>query len=239
MVIPTTGIVFLFGAFVYIYLARRFWNCYKLENNNTAKLFSYAFLSFGLGYFIQGAVSLLLIESQSVWRIISPLFGVCMAGGYGIITYAAARIKFQESLLFVKTLFPLILILICIPGIIFFILSPPIYFYTDGTLNWEIKSEVAPLIFGVSSLFIVFSATVFFREAKKIQDKKGKIRAFGLGLALLWLIVAMVTDFFLLTILKVHPIFSDLNYSIMFLILAITLILTWSPPRPKWVKKIE
>lgn len=96
MTIPISGIVFIFGAFVYIYLSRRFWRCYKAENNVVAKLFSYAFFLLGTYSVVVGIPSLLLIENQTIWRIIAPIYAFLLGGGYLIIGYTVGYIRFRK-----------------------------------------------------------------------------------------------------------------------------------------------
>lgn len=239
MIIPTTGIVFFFGAFVFIYLARRFWQCYKLENIRIAKFFSYSFFLIGLNYIVLGIPCLLLIESQIVWRIVAPIYFFLVIGGWLLFGYAVFSVLPERFNRFKRIIGALFLMILIPTTSVFLIFYPPHYFYTDGTLDWEIESILVLPALIIMPLIVIPSVIIFFQEAKKAKDKKTKIRSLGFGIALIFMITGVIIDLFLITVLKLHPIYSDLNYFIVFLILAITLIITWGPPKPKWVTKIE
>lgn len=234
MIIPTTGIVFLFGAFVYLYLSRKFYQCFKLENNRVAKLFSYSFFLIGLNYIVSGIPCLLLVENQSIWRIISPIYFFLIGGGWMLLAYTVFSFKFQKYSKIIGILFVSVFITLS-P----FIFKTPHYFFVEGALDWEIESSLWFLGILIYPLIIIPLMVIFFQEARRAIDRKIKIRSLGFGLALIWILLGMITDFFLITILKLHPVYSDLNYFIVFSILAITLIFTWFSPKSKWVKKIE
>ena len=230
MIIPTSGIAFFFGAFVYIYLGRRFWRCYKAENNTVAKLFGYAFFLIGTYSLVIGIISLLLIKNQAIWRIIAPIYAFLLGGGYLIIGYTVGYIRFRKYLPFYITLLLVGLISI----VTLYIIYPPSYFYTDGSLNWKINLPIMGLVIPIFVMMIIIpSIIIFFQEAKKAENKKVKIRSLGFGLALSAAFFGMISDFFLITVFGLHPIFSDLNYFIISLILLLTLVPTWTPLKKK------
>jgi len=238
MAIPTTGIVFLFGAFIYFYLSRRFWNYYKAENNRIAKLFALAFFLLAMGFIVPSVFSLFLIENRVIWWIICPIYeGLISLGGL-VIAYTVASVRFPKYLPFYIALISIALIIY----VILLVIYPPFYSYINGSLNWELEK---PLIIGGMSflglglLIFVPAAIVFFQEVKRAKEKKIKIRSIGLGLTMIWMLLVIIVDFFLLNIFKLPPVYSDLNWFTSFLLLAITLLLTWGSPRPKWVKKVE
>ena len=236
MIIPTTGIVFLFGAFVFIFLTRRFWQCYRREGIDIAKFFSYSFLLIGLNYIVSGIPCLFLIENQTVWQIVYPLYVSLMIGGWFLFSYSVFWERFKNYREIIATLFSIIFLSIVFSLLV---LPPPHYFYTDGTLNWEVEESLIIPAFLMMLLVIIPAIVIFFQEAKRTGNKKAKIRSLGFGIALTLIPLGVIIDFLLLTVFKVHPIYSDLNWFIMISILAITLIVTWGPPRPKYVTKIE
>ncbi len=240
MVIPTTGIVFLFGAFVFIYLSRRFYQCYKAENNRVAKLFSYSFFLIGLNYIVSGIPSLLLIESHDFWKFIAPSYFCFLAAGWILLGFTVFSNRLPKYAKIIGIVASLIFIISVLP----FFFQVPNYYYTDGALSWDFgQSTEFPQLFFISLATIPFALfpliIIFFWEARKTTDKKAKIRSLGFGIALGFMFLGTIIDSFLLTLMKVHPIYSDLNYFVIFIVLAITLLFSWFSPRPKWVKKIE
>ena len=236
MIFPVTGIIFAFGTFVYFFLSRRFWQYYKLEGNYIAKIFSFSFFLIGLNYLFKIVPCLLLTENQTVWRIISPLGILFISAGYGLIIYIAAWMRLRKYLRFIVGL-----LLIVLPFLVIsFVINPPHNFFIDGILTWELN-QLSGLIASefLSALIFLPIAIMFFQESKKTADKRAKIRAFGLGLAMIFFILVGMIDVTLLNVFKVHPIYSDLNYFIMFSILAVTLIWTWGAPKTKIGQKIE
>lgn len=235
MVIPTTGLVFLFGSFVYFYLSRRFFILYKQENNNTAKFFSYGFLFLGLNYLIDGIPALFLVENPAIWRFITPLYSFLLVLGWGVIFYSIVSLKFKKYSKIYSFLYA-IYIFLYLSGLIS---NPPHYYYVSGVLSWEISMPVLlPLIF-LTPLISILLITFFFKEGRKTKDPKAQIRSFGLALFSLFVLLSSFTDLVLITFLKVNPVFSDLNYLVTFSILALTLIFTWFYPSKKYVTKIK
>jgi len=233
--IPTTGLVFSFGAFVYLYLSRKFYQCYKAEDNRFAKLFSYSFLLLGLNYLITSVPCLLLVEDEAVWRIVAPIYSMLTGAGWMLFIYAVFSAKWPRyakliggALLFFMLIFSSI-----------YVFNSPHYFFVDGTLNWEIGSGPLTALFSFFSLLLIPTIMIFFKQFRETQDKRIKIRSMGFILAIASIFTGGIIDFFVITFLKVHPVYSDLNYFIVFSILALTLIFTWFKPRPKWVQKIE
>ena len=233
--IPTTGMVFIFGAFVYLYLSGKFYQCHRAENNRIARLFSYSFLLIGLNYLICSIPCLFLIEDQAVWKIVAPIYGILTGAGWFLFFYAVMSTRFpQYTKLIGGLLFGLMLIFAPM-----FLVNTPHYFFVDGVLDWEVNSLLWVSFFSLFPFLTIPAIIIFFKQFKEAEDKKIKIRSLGFALATVWLLSGAVTDFFLITFLKVHPIYSDLNYFIVFSILAITLIFTWFRPMPKRVTKVE
>lgn len=237
MVIPTTGLTFIFGAFVFIYLSRQFFKCYKAENNKIAKYFSYSFLLLGLNYVTTGIPALFLIEDDKVWRFIAPIYYIFISAGWLLLAYTVFSIKFEKY----SKVFAVFLFFVFLFCVLPFFFKIPKYYYVDGSLSWTFDSSFQFLFFTPLVIIFILIPTIifFFLEAKRTVDRKKKIRNLGFGAAMFILLLTMFIDFLLLTILKVHPAYSDLNYLVMFSILAVTLIFSWFPPREKWVTKIE
>ena len=234
MDIPTTGIIFTFGTFIYFFLSWRFQRYHKLEENYIARIFSFSFMFLGLGNLIVAVPCLFLNNDVSLWRIIAPLQLVFISMGYLLILYNVLWSKIKEYAVYIVAF----ILVIVIYGMFLQITHPSVYFFTDGVLNWK-PNPVMQIFSPALLLFAVPSILFFFYEAKRTTDKRTRTRAFGLGLMVTWMIVTALMDLFLLTVLKVHPIYSDLNYLLMYLIIVITLILTWGPPRSKWATKVE
>jgi len=240
MVIPTTGLTFLFGAFVFLYLGRRFYQSYKIERNPTAKLFSYSFLSIGFGYFIGGMTTLFLIDSRTVWRVVDPIYAGFLSGGWTLLAYVVFSNTFPKY----SKIFAILLFILFITSVLPFCFNVPRYYYRDGALDWELVLAsplwYLSLITYFTSPFIQISlAVILFRQAKRAVDKKVKIRSLGLGIAICLSFTALIMDFIIITVFKVHPVYDDLNYLLMFSALALALLFTWFPPRSKYVTKIE
>lgn len=222
MPIPTTGLVFFFGAFVFIYLARKFQKLYKSENNLVARNFSYGFLFLGLYYFIDGLPSLFLIADQAVWRIIAPVYTFFISTGWSIIIYTVFSSKFKNLSKLVAV--SMLSFVIFNTGVVIF--YPPYFFFSGGSLDWEVGPAFTLSIFSTLPLLIIL-LVIFFQQARITQDKTTKIRSFGLGLFIIWTLLGMINDFFLTTVLNLPAVSSDINNFIVFSILAITLIKTW------------
>jgi len=234
MIIPTTGIVHLFGAAVLIFLASRFYRYYKAENNYVAKLFSYSFFLIGLSYIFSGIPSLLLIKNQIIWRISVPVYTFLLIGGWLVLAYILAYTKFRKYTWLIVG--PISIFFIAI--VISFITHPPFYFFIDGSVNWEIESLLGLMMFPAVLLLIIPMGISFFQQARRAEDRRVKIRAVGLGLAICWMVIPVIFDFFLLSIFRVHPIYSDLTYFIFFLVLLVTVLLTWGRPQPAHRPKV-
>ncbi len=235
MVIPTTGIVFLFGVLVYFYLSWKFRKVYKKENNNTAKWFSYAFLLQGIYYLLQGVLALFLVDNPQIWRIVDPIRISITVISYLIIGYAIFKTAYPRFT-------PYFIFFIFTSGmlsVVLFIIYPPSYFYINGSMSWSWQVGLITKTINMISVFAVLLTFIFFffREAKRTEDKSVKIRSLGLGLFFFLWIVSGMTDTVLCTVFNLNPVYSDLNYLITFLILAITLVKTWIAPSQKWVKK--
>ncbi len=238
MTLPITGMVFLFGSFVFLYLSRKFWLTYKSEKNFVAQLFSYSFLSIGIGYLVATPPCMLLVDSPNLWRFVYPLYVFLISVGYLTIISIAARERLRRY--FKPILFFLVAVMLI--GELAVIISPPSYFFEDGSLNWRASHSMGSLVVVFLLFLLIPTITFFFQEGKKAKDTKAKIRAFGLGIALSDFILSGIIDYFLLNFFHVHPGYSDLNLAVMFSIIALTLIITWGPEtekKEKWVKKIE
>ncbi len=241
MVIPITGLVFLFGSFVFLYLSRKFYSCYKEENNQIARYFSYGFFSIGLSYLIEVIPCLLLIEDHFVWRIVAPLYIFLYTAGWTLFAYTVFSNKFPKY----SKIISFLLFFVLITTVSSYLSQVPNYYYTDGSLNWEplFGSNLQRFSLVLSNLatflLLIPLIIIFFSEAKKMNDIKIKIRSLGFAVALIFLFISIITDLVFVTILKVHPGYSDLVYLLMFSALASTLIYSWFPPKPKLVKKIE
>lgn len=235
MTIPITGIVFLFGAIVYIFSSHKFYQCWKRENNYIAKLFAYAFFLLGLHWFLNVIPCLMFIGDQAlIWRIIDPARIFFLFTGITILGYTMSYIRFPKY----KWLAVILLSTITITAIWLFIISPPTYFYINGSLGWEIEPIIGIISFLPIALTVVPMGIVFFQEARRAEDKRVKIRAFGLGLAMCWGIFPSIMDFILGNFFKIPPLYSDLSYLGCFLFLFITILLTWKPALPRVRVKI-
>lgn len=238
--IPTTGLIYLFGTFIYLYLSRRFYQCYKEENNRTAKFFSYSFFLVGMNYLVTAIPTLFLIDSQSVWRFISPLYVFFISAGWFVLGYVVFSQKLPRYSKTIAIIFSYLVLVSIVP----FIFYTPTYFYTDGVLDWDFQMNFESLFlflvpYIISPIFLVLLIIIFFLQAKRASEKKVRIRSFGFALSLSFIIIGMLIDATLLNSANVHPLYSDLNYLIMFTTLAITLIFTWFPSKSKYVAKIE
>jgi len=131
-----------------------------------------------------------------------------------------------------------LLSIITITAIGLFIVSPPTYFYINGSLGWEIEPIIGIISFLPIVLAVIPVGIVFFQEARRAEDKRVKIRAFGLGLAMCWGIFPSIMDFILGNFFKIPPLYSDLSYLGCFLFLFITILLTWKPALPRVRVKI-
>lgn len=238
--IPTTGLIYLFGVFVFFYLSIKFYRCYKEENNRIARLFSYSFFLIGLNYVVIAAPALFLIESHDVWRILAPLYISFVSVGWLLMGYAVLSSVFPKY----SKVIGIFLFLIYLMSIIPFSIYTPSYFYIDGVLDWsfDMSSKLSFLFFTpfIATPFVFSSLIIiFFSQAKNAKDKRARIRSLGLGIAMSFMLLSMFTDFILITMTDLHPVYSDLNALIVFAILAFSLIFSWFPPKPKYVSKIE
>lgn len=230
--IPLTGINFLIGSVIYFYLARRFYKCHKSEQNQVAKFFSWSFLLLGLNYLIVACPCLFLIDSAKVWRFIDPFRILFMFSGFFLMIYTVVYLTSKRYL-------PLITVILAIVAVSFSLLAflnPPSYFFVDGILDWELGSrltgQLTGALYSVFILMVMLPVMVFFfRQARRVESKQVKIRSIGLGLFMLWSILGGLTDMFLITTMGLHPIFSELNYFIVFIILLFTMVKTWVPAR--------
>lgn len=240
MVIPTTGLIFLFGVFVYFYLSIKFYHCYKEENNRIARFFSYGFFLIGMNYVVIAAPCLFLIENGNIWRFLAPFYVGFMTGGWTLIGYAV----FSSVIVQYSKIIGIFMSFLVLLSIIPFLFYTPTYFFVDGVLDWSFE-----LGLGLASFFfipfvitpIILSSMIiiFLFQAKNAKDKKVKLRSSGIALAMFFMLLGMFVDLILITIGDVHPVYSDLIYLIIFTVLAFTLIFSWFPSRPKYVTKIE
>jgi len=240
MTIPTTGLISLFGVFVYFYLSIKFYRCYKEEDNRIAKFFSYGFFLIGLNYVVETAPILFFIDDLGVWRILAPFYVCFMTSGWVLIAYAVFSSVLPSYSKAIGVFFSCIVLLSVFP----FLFYTPKYFYVNGVLDWSFESipHVAPFFFVpfvFTPLILSSMIIIFFLKAKNAQNRKVKIRSLGLAIAMFFMLLGMFVDLILITVGDVHPVYSDLNYLVVFTILAFTLIFSWFPPKSKYVTKIE
>lgn len=225
MTIPYTGVTFLFGSFVFFFLARRFRQVYKKELNFVARNFSLSFFCFGLRYSIAGALSLFLVQEQTIWRIFNPIQNFFTFFGLVLLSHTIVKVRLLRFgfiyTLFISILSALFLVLI--------ILYPPLYYFENGFLAWKPGLAVGLIGSLVIFLVIIPLGVTFLQMARKTDDRVVKIRSLGIGLAAFWLILPVILDYFIINILKLDVRYSELNYFILFLILLITIFLTYRP----------
>lgn len=240
MIIPTTGLVFLFGAFVFLYLSWKFYRCYKDENNRIAGFFSLSFLLIGLNYIVSGVPALLLIESHDVWKVAAPVYSSLTIGGWLLLGYAVISGKFPRYGRIIGSFF-IILFLVSVSSVFFREID---YYYVDGALSWSL-SPVFPfeyvffVPFAIVPVLFLPLFFIFLKEARSSLDKMIKIRSLGFCMAMGFLFLGLVIDVALLNFSNLHPVYSDFNYLVVFTTLALSLIFTWFPPKPKWLKRVE
>lgn len=223
--IPFTGLNFLFGSFVLAFLAVRFHRAYRTENNRVAKIFVIIFFCLGMRYLSEGIPAVFFMGNQDNWRILYFASSVFTVAGLVFIGYASAFVKFQK---FVKpyTGFLVFLALIILS---LYTIYPPDYFFINGFLSWKVNLWLGLGYFILLILTVIPLGVVFLRLAVETQDKRTKIRSIGLGLVSLLLILPAITDVFFISVLKLSPMYADIGYFFSFLILLITLLLTYKP----------
>ncbi len=220
---PVTGTIQLFIFLILIYLAYRFYRVHVSEKNFIAKFFCLIFILFGLVFLFLGLPSFFLTENQSIWKIVVILtcfLQFLSAGvmGYIIIYLSLPRISPKWGYLLSLVEIPLVL-----PSIIY----PSFYFFeAHGVANLEINPMAGILRYIGILILTIPAGIVFLRQAASTEDKRIKIRAFGLGAGFLGFTAVYLSDFILANIFKLDNIISDLLLGSCFLILLVRGILT-------------
>jgi len=239
---PVTGLVQIFILGVCYILALRFYHCWQKENNRIAKFFMYFLTLRGVAALLLAIPAILLIKNSQLWNITIPLFITFSMSSIVVLAYIFSEIRFPQY----TNLFLGITIFVVAVTSFFIFYYPPLYYFVGGVVGWhfDLNNTLLMVSIIISSLLLYLGVclplgVIFLFQFKKAVDKKVRIRALGLGLSMIWIILPIILDFFIMSILPAaNPIYTDINCFFGNLLLLITILLTWSPP-PKYVTKIE
>jgi len=209
MKIPTTGIVFLYGAFVLFFISYRFLRLYKKTKNIFSQLFSIAFLSFGFGFLTVGGMYLLLIKDEFLWETLGKFFGGFNILGFGVLGITFFVITKPKA----KELFMILFSILTLLSLLFS--PPPPHLYKNGTITWEEKEMGKLSLFGKICFFIlalssiVPTAIYFLFHARKSKEEKARKRTFIWGISLLLATIVLLIMGSALLKISFHPVLGD------------------------------
>lgn len=221
MAFPISGSIHFFGFLVFLFLGVRFLDVYRKEKNKIAKFFGLTLLFVGLSRLFISLSALPPTKGQSLLVIFELTERIFVLIGTVLLGYMIYFIKFPKHAKKIAAIFSLIALIVFLG---FFLNPPKLSINESGVFTWTPPLIPSILNFLLILVIMVPGIILFFKEAKIAESKKARIRALGLGLAMLWIIIPGVLDFFFASL---NPLYSEISYLIFYLILAVTLISTY------------
>ena len=224
MILTSTAIVELFGAFVLGILTYRFWQTFNERRSIISRLLFYFVTIFAFYFLFDGLGILFFGKNQLVLKfsVVSGVFFQSLA--CAIITY----LTFYTLLPKINPLFGFLFIFVLGTELTIFTFKIPFSPSLEligkiRTVNWN-----TPLMIGFLQSAIFFITFIplsliflFYSQISKIDYIK--IRSFGMALVVLLGLNAALINFFLKDLLKLNPLSGDIAFLIFNLFLLILL----------------
>ena len=224
-----TGLAYLIVFFAFGYLLYRFFQYWKKERTLSSRLWL---------YFV------ILSEIYILLRVISGLF---FADNPDFIEMTIYVSVFIQALIFATMAFFIIYIKfpkispwigfvpVLFLGLVVAILTLNISFYPflaeSGAINWGFPSGSFVLIVNIlrTSLFFVILVPliiILFQQFKISQSPEARKKSFGMIVLVSVGIIISVLDFLMVGLFKLDPIWRDVSFMVLGIILFIVLVLT-------------
>ena len=208
MAFSFTGIAFLFGFFATGLLSYRFFRHWQKEKTIVSRLFFYLGALFSLTIFICAIAGLFFSSNAQILRLAVIAAAFVQSFIFSIAAFLASYIKFPRfSPWYAGITFLLF-------GLIATILTAAIPFqpYIDasGGINWDI--QFLPNLFRSSLMMvtIVPIIAILIQQFIRSGEKLAKTKAFGLMLVFIFTALIALFDFFLISVLKLGAIVSNI-----------------------------
>ncbi|KPJ73508.1 hypothetical protein AMJ48_00920 [Parcubacteria bacterium DG_74_1] len=230
-----TGFAYLTFFLAFGFLVYRFFQYWKREKDLVSKLWLYAVILVEIFTLIKAIGGLFFSTNPTFLEMTIDAAAAVEAFIFAILAYLIVYLKFPR----VSPWLGLIPVLIL--GLIAFVLTVMTSFNPhleeSGAINWGFSS--GPFVFAMAILRIFLALLVLtpiiiilFQQFKISKDLYAKRKAFGFSLSIIIASSSMLLDFLLVSFLKVDPIWRDIEYIAISIILFITLILTMPRPLP-------
>ena len=236
-----TGFAYLTFFLALGFLAYRFFQYWKKERNLVSKLLLFFVDLFALFALIKAIGGLFFINNQNFLAGTTNVGGFIQALAFAVIAYFIVYIKFPQ----ISPRWGFISILILgLVAAVFTVATPSRPFLEEsGAINWGFPPfglfVVTTLMLRLFLVLVTFipMIIILFQQFKTSKDPYVKKKSIGLMLSLIFASFISLLDFFLVSFLKVDPVWRDMSYIAISIILLITLILTL--PRPTHHLKYE
>jgi len=227
-----TGIAYLTLFLALGFLTYRFFQYWKREKDLVSKLLLFFAVLFTLFAFIKTIGGLFFANNQTF------LIGTINAGtfiqalAFAVIAYFIIYIKFPQ----ISPWWGFLPIFIL--GLVATVLSitTPSYPFLEesGVINWGFQT----LLLSILRFFLFFvtfipAIIIFLQQFKTSKDPYAKRKSLGIFLSLIFSLVVSLLDFLLINLLKLDPIWRDVGFIAIGIILFITLLLTLPRPLPE------
>jgi len=226
-----TGFAYLTLFLALGFLTYRFFQYWRRERDLLSKLFLSFTGLFALFAFIMTIGGLFFANNQTflAGTIIASAFIQALA--FAVIAYFIIYVKFPK----ISPWWGFIPVLIL--GLVAAVFTATTSFYPfleeSGAMNWGVPSAIDTVsILRFFLFFVTFlpGVIIFFQQFKTSKDHYVKRKALGLTLTLIIALVVTLLDFLLVNFLKLDPIWRDIGFIVIGIILFITLLSTL--PRP-------
>lgn len=230
MTYSITGIAYLTLLFAIGYLIYRFFQYWKKEKDAASKQALYIVSLFGLFVLVTTIGGLFFADNPLILERKLEISAFIQALAFAVIAYHIIYLKFPK----ISPWFGFIPILIL--GLIAAILTVTNlqfnpFLEPSGAINWGFPSGSMAFFESFLRLFLSLITLIplmiiFLLQFKNSEDPYLKGKSLGIGLALLFVMVAASLDFLLINTFNLDAIWRDIVLIICSIILLITLILT-------------
>lgn len=225
-----TGLAYLSLLVSLGYVIYRFFLYWKREKDIIAKHslgFTVPFWLFVLMSTISG---LFFASNSDVLEQTRKIGAFIQAFAFAIMAYHIIYIQFPGVSPWLGFVPIFILGLIVAIFNLFFISFNPVL-EPSGAINWGYSFGTLDIAVSLLRLFLFFITflpliVILFSQFKNSPDSRVKGKALGMGLALLFVLIAASFDFLFISVFGLNPIWRDIAFIITSIVLLIALILT-------------
>ena len=224
------------------FLAYRFFQYWKKERNLISKLWLYIIIQVEIFTLTKVVGGLFFSTNRNFLEMTMDIAAVVEAFIFATLAYLIVYIKLPK----ISPWFGFIPVFIVgLIASVFTIMSPfnP-YLEVSAAINWGTPS--GPFVFSVFMVRFILALAIiipiiiiFFQQFKASENIYVKRKSIGLFLSLMLGLLIGLLDFFLVSSLRVDPIWRDISFIAIGIVLFITLIFTMPRPRsesPYYIK---